>query len=150
MEYNVTINIDLIASTLVETQLNENADNMVEKGKEMSSDDLISTGDYSDYDILEEEKDYISKNDFVWVKTKKKEIWRGRVLLITYSKKKEDSEYLKIKWIDTRKEERILIKNVSLNYSKKRVSVPTQQYFNGAYMEETLHGITTKMRQRKK
>ena len=53
----------------------------------MSSDELISTGDYSDYDILEEEKDYISENDLVWVKTKK-EIWRGRVLLIQYSKKK--------------------------------------------------------------
>ena len=30
------------------------------------------------------------------------------------------------------------------------VSVPTQQYFNGAYMEETVHDITTKMRQSKK
>ena len=59
---------------------------------------------------------------------------RGRVLLIPYSKKKEDREYLKIKWIDTQKEERILIKNVSLNYSKKRVALPTQQYFNGEYM----------------
>ena len=64
--------------------------------------------------------------------------------------KKEDSEYLKIKWIDPWKEERILIKNVCLNYSKKRVSVPTQQYFNGAYMEETVHDITIKMRERKK
>ena len=108
----------------------------------MSSDDLIITGDYSDYDILDEEKDLISKNDIFWVKTKK-EIWRGRVLVIPYSKNKEDREYLKIKWIDTRKENRILIKNVSLNYSKKRVSVPTQQYFNGAYMEETVHDITT-------
>ena len=54
------------------------------------------------------------------------------------------------KWIDTRKEDRILIKNVSLNYSKKIVSVPTQQCFNGAYTEETVHDITTKMRQRKK
>ena len=114
----------------------------------MSSDDLISTGDYSDYDILDEEKDLISKNDIVWFKTKK-EIWRGRVLVIPYSKNKEDREYLKIKWIDTRKEDRIFIKNVSLNYSKKRVSVPTQLYFNGAYMEETVHDITTKMRQRK-
>ena len=34
----------------------------------MSSDDLIINGDYSDYDILEKEKDYISKNDFFWVK----------------------------------------------------------------------------------
>ena len=30
-------------------------------------------------------------------------------------KKKEDSEYLKIKWTNSQKEERILIKNVSLN-----------------------------------
>ena len=36
----------------------------------MSSDELISTGDYSDYEILEEEKDSISKNDVVWVKKK--------------------------------------------------------------------------------
>ena len=53
----------------------------------MSSDDLTITGAYSDYNILEEEKDTIAKRDDVWVKTKK-EIWRGRVLLIPYSKKK--------------------------------------------------------------
>ena len=37
----------------------------------MSSDDLTITGDHSDYEILEEEKDTISENDVVWVKTKK-------------------------------------------------------------------------------
>ena len=42
----------------------------------MTSDDLISTGDYSDYDILDEEKDPISKNDLVWVKTKKRNMER--------------------------------------------------------------------------
>ena len=57
---------------------------------------------------------------------------------------------MEIKWIDMRKEDRILIKNVSLNYSKKRVPVPTQQHFNGAYMEETGHNITTETKQRKK
>ena len=71
-------------------------------------------------------------------------------MLITYSKRKEDSEYLKIKRKNPRKEEIIIIKNVSLNYSKKRVSVPTQQHFNGAYMVETVHYFTTKNRQRKK
>ena len=55
--------------------------------KEMSSEDLTITGDYSYYDILEEERDAITKNDDVWVKTKQ-EIWRGRVLLIPYSKKR--------------------------------------------------------------
>ena len=64
--------------------------------------------------------------------------------------KKEDSEHLKIKWTDSWNEDRIFIKNLSLNYCKKRVLVPTQQYFNGAYMEETVHDITTKTRQRKK
>ena len=44
----------------------------------------------------------------------------------------------------------VLINNVSLNYPKKRVSVPTQQSFNSAYMEETVHDLTTKIRQRKK
>ena len=71
MESNVTRNTDLSTSTLVATKLTENADDVVEEGKEMSSDDLTSTGDYSDYKILEEEKDDISENDVVWVKTKK-------------------------------------------------------------------------------
>ena len=105
------------ASTVLATEISGHANDMVAEVNEMSSDDLISTGDYSDYNILDEEKDLISKNDIVWVKTKK-ELWRGRVLLIPYRKNKEDREYLKIKWIDTRKEDRILIKNVSLNYSK--------------------------------
>ena len=53
----------------------------------MSSEDLTITGDYSDYNILEEEKDTITENDDAWVKTKKA-IWRGRVLLIPYIKKR--------------------------------------------------------------
>ena len=56
--------------------------------------------DYSDYDILEEEKETISNNDEVWVKTKM-EIWRGRLMLIPYSHRKEDSKHLKIKWTDS-------------------------------------------------
>ena len=39
---------------------------------------------------------YKSKNDEVWFKTKK-EICRGRVQLIAYSRIKEDSEHLEIK-----------------------------------------------------
>ena len=61
----MTRNIDLSTSTLVATQLTENADDTVEEGKEMSSDDLTSTGDYSDYEILEELKDSISENGIV-------------------------------------------------------------------------------------
>ena len=60
---------------------------MVHKKEEMDFDDLNITGNYSDYDILEEEKETITKNDHVWVKNKK-EIWRGKVLLIPYRKKR--------------------------------------------------------------
>ena len=60
---------------------------MVDEEKERSSDDLTITGDYSYYDILEEEKDTIAKKDNVWVKTKK-EIWGGKLLLIPYIKKR--------------------------------------------------------------
>ena len=91
----------------------------------MSFDYLNIPGDYSDYDILEEEKEIISLNDKFWVKTKK-EIWRGRVVQIPYSNSEQDSEHLKIKWIDSRKEERVLIKKIPIDYSKT-FSVPTQQ-----------------------
>ena len=66
LESNVTKNTELSTYTLVARQLTENPDN----GEEMSSDDLIITGDYSDCNILEEEKDTITENDDVWVKNK--------------------------------------------------------------------------------
>ena len=44
---------------------------MEDTKEEMSSEELTITGDYSDYDILEEEKYTITENDDVWVKTKK-------------------------------------------------------------------------------
>ena len=56
MESNVKRNTDLSTSTLVARQLTQNAVDMVDEEKEMSSDDLTITGDYSDYDILEEER----------------------------------------------------------------------------------------------
>ena len=37
--------------------------------EEMSFEDLTITGDYSDYDILEEEKETMTEKDDVWVKT---------------------------------------------------------------------------------
>ena len=47
--------------------------------------------------------------------------------------KKEDGEYLKIKWTNSRKEDSILIKNVSLNDSKKEFQFP----HNSNLMEHT-------------
>ena len=52
METNVAKKTELSTSALVGRQLTENPDDMVDAEEEMSSDDLTSTGDYSDYDIL--------------------------------------------------------------------------------------------------
>ena len=60
----------------------------------MYFDDLTIPSDYSDYNILEEEKETRSKNDEVWVKTKK-EICMERLLLIPYSKKKRTAKICK-------------------------------------------------------
>ena len=49
-------NRELSNSVSVEIKLRENPDNMVHTEEEMDSDDLTITGNYSDYDISEEEK----------------------------------------------------------------------------------------------
>ena len=66
--------------------MTENLDENVDTEEEMGFYDLTIPGSYSDYDILEEEKETISKNDEFRVKTKK-EIWRGKVLLFLCRKK---------------------------------------------------------------
>ena len=71
LDSNKTKKINSSASTVLATEITEHTNDMVAEGNDMSSDDLISTGDYSDYNILDEDKDLISKNDLVWVKTKK-------------------------------------------------------------------------------
>ena len=62
---------ELNTSYSVERQFTENPDDMVDTEEEMSFDGLNITGNYSAYDILEEQKETITKNDNVWVKTKK-------------------------------------------------------------------------------
>ena len=64
-------NTQLSHSTSVARQLTENPDAMVDTEEEMSFEELNITGSYRDYDILEEEKETITKNDDVSVKTKK-------------------------------------------------------------------------------
>ena len=76
------------------------------------------SGDNGDCDMLEEEHETIYLNDIVWVHVKKS-IWLGRVMQIPFSDRKDDSEYTKIRYIDTKKEDKVLINNVSLYYSKK-------------------------------
>ena len=99
---------------------------MVNTEEEIAFDDLTITSNYSDYDILEERKgNYYRKQQHLGQNQKINMERESTVNSLQL--KKEDSEHLKIKWTDSRKENRIFINNVSLNYSKKRVSVPTQQ-----------------------
>ena len=51
--------------------MTETPDENFDTEGEMAFDDLTIPGDYSDCDILEEEKESISKNDEICVKTKK-------------------------------------------------------------------------------
>ena len=51
--------------------MTESPDENVDTEEEMDFYDLTIPGDDSDSDILEEEKETISKNDEVWVKIKK-------------------------------------------------------------------------------
>ena len=48
--------------------MNEPSIETVNKEKGMRFDDLNTTGDYSDYDVLEEEQETISLNNIFWVK----------------------------------------------------------------------------------
>ena len=67
------------------------------------------------YDIYGDLDEHITENTTVWVNTKKT-IWEGTVVKIPYSQKSEDSKYLKVVWINTKKEQRVLIKDCSKEY----------------------------------
>ena len=70
------------------------------------------------YDIYDDLDEYITEDSIVWVNTKKT-IWEGRVIKIPFSKKLEDAKHLKLIWINTKKEERVLIKIVPKNINTK-------------------------------
>ena len=70
METNVVKNTELGNSNSVARRLKENPNEDVDAEEEMYFYDLTIPVNYSYYDILEEEKETISKNDEVWFKTK--------------------------------------------------------------------------------
>ena len=70
LEANVMKNAELSTSASVERELTENPDDMVNTEEEMDFGDLTITGNYSDYDILEEEKNYYQKQQRLGQKQK--------------------------------------------------------------------------------
>ena len=65
METNVAKNTELSNSNSAAKKLTENPDENFNTEEDMDFDDLNIPGDYSDYDILQEEKETIPKNDEV-------------------------------------------------------------------------------------
>ena len=53
---------------------------------------------------------------------------------------------MKLIWIHTKKEERVLIKNCSKEYKHKRILVSTQRYNNGGAMEKLVWDMTDSLR----
>ena len=74
----------------------------------MAFDDLTIPGDYSDYVISEEEIKLNPKMTKFGAKVKNR-YGKGEYRLL-HTEKKEDSEHLKIKCKDSRKEDRILLR----------------------------------------
>ena len=68
LKTNVVKNTELSTSELVARKISETPDENVYTEEEISVEQLTIPGDYSDDDILEEEKETISKNDEVWTK----------------------------------------------------------------------------------
>ena len=62
----------------------------IDTEKDTCFDDLTITGDYSDYDVLEEEQETISLNYIVWFKVKN-EICQGGLIQTPYIIKQEES-----------------------------------------------------------
>ena len=62
---NVMKNTELSTSASMARQLTGNTYDMVNTEEVMAFDDWTITGKYSDYDILEEEKETITENDNV-------------------------------------------------------------------------------------
>ena len=71
-----------------------------------------------------------------------KTIWEVRVVKIPFSDVPEDAKHLKLIWINTKKEERVLIKKNSKEYKHKRIPIPTHRYKDGGDMEKSVLYIT--------
>ena len=107
----------------------KNKNDRIEEGKnEGETTDSVSTTvnneelggnvDIEDfYDIFGDLDEHITEDSIVWVKTKRI-IWEGRVIKTLFSEKSEDAKNLKLIWINTKKEERVLIKHCPKEYKK--------------------------------
>ena len=76
-------------------------------------------------------------------------IWEVGVIKIPFSDVPEDAKHLKLIWINTKKEIRVLIKNCSKEYKHKRIPISTQRYKDVWAMEKSVMDITDSLRNQK-
>ena len=69
--------------------------------EEIRKEEFLYSGG-SDYDIFESEDVKIYLHDTVRIK-QRREIWQVKIPRITFSDLPDDENYLKIKWLDTKK-----------------------------------------------
>ena len=69
-----------------------------------------------------------------------------KLIKIPFSENSEDAKNLKLIWINTKKEERVLIKTISKEYKHKRIHVSTQRYKDGGGMEKPVLDIIDSLR----
>ena len=85
----------------------------------MNNEELGGTVDIEDfYDIFGDLDEHITEDSIFWVNTKRT-IWEGRVIKTPFLEKAEDAKHLKLIWINTKKKERVLIKNCTKEYQKR-------------------------------
>ena len=86
--------------------------NNEEVGENVDLDEFDESICYDDkyYDIYDNEEENITEDSIVWVNTNKT-IWEERVIKIPFSENSEGAKHLNLIWINTKKEERVLIKN---------------------------------------
>ena len=78
-----------------------------------------------------------------------KTIWERRVIKTPFSDLPEDYKHVKFLWINTKKEDRVLIRNVSKKYKHKRIPISTHIYKDGGVIDRYVLDITDSVRHQK-
>ena len=60
-----------------------------------------------------------------------KAIWQGIAMKIRYSDTECEANYLKIKWLENKIEDTVLMRNVSVQYIQRKGQMPLRNIFVG-------------------
>ena len=136
-------------ASVEEAEMKSSSDSINDNDGYLFSEFYASTcsGD-SVYDIFKNEDEIITEYYNVWLNTNKR-IRERRFNKIPYSGLPQDTNYLELLCIHTKNHERVLIKNFSREFTKKRIPLSTQKYKDGGVMEESVFDSTLKIRSQK-